>query len=66
MDENTQNIFDAIVQKAPEALFASDIEFLKARESYLSEADRQRFADALGFNQPKPSKAKKDSATDGE
>lgn len=46
--EDFEIILQQITGKNPEELTEADIEFLRARASYLSEEDRQKFAEVLG------------------
>lgn len=57
MDSISQEMFDKIVTKEINALTASDISFLNARESYLSSSQRETFASVLeGAEDKKKSK----------
>lgn len=53
MDKDSQALFDSIVRKQPHELTESDIDFLKARESYLTPDQRELFGEVLGFKKPK-------------
>ena len=44
MDEHTQKVFDAIIKKDVSALIPSDIVFLRARQSYLTEEQLALYA----------------------
>jgi hypothetical protein len=55
MDKKSQELFDSIVAKAPHELIPTEIEFLKARTSYLTEAQAEKFSEALGIKK-KPGK----------
>ena len=55
MDEQSQLKFDEITKKEILALTASDIEFLKARRSYLTEAQEEFYAEVLK-SKPQPPK----------
>lgn len=57
MDKDSQALFDSLMQKQPHELRETDIEFLKARESYLTADQRTVFGDVLGL--PKPAKKSK-------
>lgn len=61
MDKDSQALFDSIVSKAPHELRESDIEFLRARESYLTPDQRELFGEVLGFKklETKPKKVDK-------
>ena len=48
MDTKSQERFDKIVRTEPAALSSGDIEFLKARRSYLTAPDAERYAKVLG------------------
>lgn len=47
MDVDSQAIFDAITAKPAAMLSAEEVAFLRARRSYLSEADRKAFSEIL-------------------
>ena len=59
MDKDSQALFAELMAKQPHELRQSDIDFLKARESYLSLDQRELFGEALGFDKPKPKRADK-------
>jgi hypothetical protein len=74
MDESSQKLFDEIMRKEPTGLTPSDVAFLKARESYLTPDQRERYAEVLagapdagsptdtdGAPEPKSKSKKKDS-----
>jgi hypothetical protein len=54
MDQGSQSLFDRLVRIQPQDLTTTDIEFLKARAPYLSEPEREVFAEVLGFTGAKP------------
>jgi hypothetical protein len=58
MDTQSQQNFDRIVALEPAAWTAGDIEFMKAREAYLSADQRDQFGEVLGFEKPKAAKKK--------
>jgi hypothetical protein len=63
MDKKSQENFDRIARLEPAALSAGDIDFLRARQSYLTSDQKVKFAAALGGESepedaPKPKKAK--------
>lgn len=47
MDQESQKIFDRIVRTEPGALSKGDVDFLKARRSYLTASDAARYAEVL-------------------
>jgi hypothetical protein len=49
MDQASQDRLAAILKLEPAALSQGDIDFLRARVSYLSEADKARYAEVLNF-----------------
>ena len=53
MDKDSRALFDELMRKQPHELRETDIEFLKARESYLSGEQRELFAEVLGLKKPK-------------
>ena len=59
MDKKSRERFEEILRKEAEALSQGDIDFLRARSSYLSSADRERYASVLGTAEAAPEKAKK-------
>jgi hypothetical protein len=58
MDPKSKEQFEEILRKEPAALTPGDVDFLKARASYLSEADVERYKSVLA--EPEKPKAKKD------
>jgi len=68
MDQVAKEKFEEIIRKEPGALTEPEIAFLRARQSYLSEADRLHYAEFLApaasepepEQEAKPSKKKKD------
>ena len=58
MGKDSRALFDELMGKQPHELRETDIEFLKARESYLSGDQRDLFAEVLGLKKPKSEKAK--------
>lgn len=60
MDQQSKERLDEILRKEPAALTAGDLDFLKARISYLSESDIQRYklVPTEEKRDEKPSKAK--------
>lgn len=58
MDEKTQKMFDEIVAKDVSGLDGPEIVFLKARISYLTEEQLEKFASVLATDAP-AKKAKK-------
>lgn len=72
MDQGAQERFDELVRKDPASLTEPEAAFLRARESYLTEEQRERFAAVLApaataapeeqeAEEAKTSKKKKDS-----
>ena len=59
MDKDSQALFTELMAKQPHEMRQSDIEFLKARESYLTADQRELFGETLGFDKPKPKKSEK-------
>jgi hypothetical protein len=59
MDTESQTLFDELMAKQPHELRATDIEFLKARESYLTGDQRELFGEILGLTKPEPKPKKK-------
>jgi hypothetical protein len=53
MDTESQQLFDEILRGDKSSLSPSQVDFLKARASYLNDSDRARFADVL---EAKPAK----------
>ncbi|HEY1757950.1 MAG TPA: hypothetical protein VGG72_21450 [Bryobacteraceae bacterium] len=51
MDKDSQTLFDELMRKAPHELRESDIQFLKARESYLTADQRAVFGEVLGLTE---------------
>jgi hypothetical protein len=56
MDTESKKNFDRIVNLEPEALSEGDVVFLKARRSYLTKDEEEKFKDLLD---PKPEAKKK-------
>lgn len=52
MDEQSQKTLAEITAKEPAALSESEIAFLRARRSYLTERERDVFAELLAESQP--------------
>lgn len=52
MDEQSQKTLAEITAKEPAALSESEIAFLRARRSYLTERERDVFAELLSEEQP--------------
>ena len=48
MDSKSKENLDRILRVEPEALSPGDIEFLKARRSYLTASDLERYLKVLG------------------
>lgn len=48
MDKDSQEVLQKILAKDHSELTQYDIDFLKARRTYLSKADRREYADVLG------------------
>jgi len=59
MDKASQTLFDRLMGLGLHELQPWDIEFLKARQTYLSDEQRARLAEVLGLEKPKPKKAEK-------
>lgn len=57
MDELTQKTFDAYLKILPSNLMQHQIDFLRARQSYMTKAQREEFASVLE-DKPKPKKSK--------
>jgi hypothetical protein len=58
MDSKSRERFEEITRKEVEALTPGDIEFLRARVSYLSSDQRERYASVLGSEQKAAPKKK--------
>ena len=56
MDSTSQEILERILVKEIDALTQSDIDFLNARESYLTDGQREAFASVLASAPAKKSK----------
>jgi hypothetical protein len=48
MDPKSKEILDAILRKEPAALSEGDRDILRARRSYLTASDLERYAEILG------------------
>ena len=61
IEQTWEEALAEILKKEPAALTPGDIVFLRARRSYLSEAQLELYADALSdeSDEDKPKKAKK-------
>lgn len=60
-------MLDSIVVKEPVALSEADKEFLRARSSYLTENQKEKFADILApedIDQPRARRGRKTSTED--
>jgi len=53
MDKESATLFNKLVRLQPHELLATDIEFLKARQSYLSDEQKKLFAKVLATDTPK-------------
>jgi len=53
MDKDSKKLFDELMAKQPHELRESDIEFLKARQSYLTADQVEVFGETLGLTKPK-------------
>jgi hypothetical protein len=62
MDKTSKELFDKLVRMQPHEWSATDIEFMKARQSYLSDQQKTLFAKVLGAEAP----AKEDQAEEEE
>jgi hypothetical protein len=58
MDKISKQLFDELVSKAPHELRPSDLDFLRARESYLTPDQRELFATVLHAETKPEKKAK--------
>jgi hypothetical protein len=58
MDKDSQALFDELMRKQPHELRQSDIEFLRARQTYLNEEQRDLFGEAIGLETPKVERKK--------
>lgn len=54
MDKDSQEVLQRILEKDRSELTKYDIDFLKARRSYLSKADKREYADVLGEEDQAP------------
>ena len=61
MDQLSQEKLAEIVAKEPASLTDSDIEFLRARRSYLSEEHRAVFKDVLSVEAEAPQESSEES-----
>jgi hypothetical protein len=66
MDVESQAKFDEIVKKDPAALAPGEIDFLRARRSYLNEEQRATFASVLGVQDESATGSDSDSDKDSE
>ena len=60
MDKDSRSLFDELMSKQPHEFRQSDIEFLRARESYLTSDQREKFGEVIGLEKPKAEKKKAD------
>ena len=59
MDERSKEMLDAILVKSPAELTPNDIGFLKARKTYLTLTDKDKFKEVLVDKPAKKEKKKK-------
>lgn len=59
MDNRTQEIFDQITSKDLSELNSNDIKFIKARRTYLSNEQKEKFSSILEVPAKEAKKAKK-------
>ena len=52
MDKGSKKVFDELVRKQPHELRESDIEFLRARRTYLTPDQLELFGEVLGLTKP--------------
>jgi len=60
MDQESKKTFDELSSLQPHELRETDVEFLRAREAYLSDEQKKRFAPVLHPEPEKPAKKKSD------
>lgn len=56
MDKNSKQRFDDVVKKTPDMLTEEEKGFLRARQSYIKDADKKKFSGVLEVKEEKEKK----------